>query len=199
MINAGIRNAFKAGRERWTGMQERRIRTTRMELVAATAALIKADLAGNGELSSLLDARIGEGWPPEIWRHAAGEFLARIEKHPALEGWLNWYWVLAGSGERTLIGSGGFTGAPFNGEVMIGYAVLSPYQRRGYGSEAVSALVNWAFARTGVRRIVAETSHTNNASIRLLEKCGFEYSGKGFERDTALYWIPCEKWPLSKK
>ena len=81
---------------------------------------------------------------------------------------------------------------------MVGYTVLARYQRRGYGSEAVSALVNWAFARPGVQRIVAETGHMNKASIRLLEKCGFEYAGRGFERDTIRYVMPKEKWILLK-
>ena len=180
-------------------MQVHRIRTARMELIAGSPALLKAELAGNGRLSALLGARVTEGWPPEAWRTAAGEFLARLEGHPALEGWLNWYWVLSEGDGPTLIGSGGFTGAPFNGEVMVGYSVLTPYQRRGYGYEAVSALVNWAFARPGVQRIVAETDHTNKASIRLLEKCGFEYAGKGFEWGTIRYMMPKEKWLLSLK
>ncbi len=180
-------------------MQEHRIRTARMELIAGSAMLLKAELHGNGRLSALLNARVPDEWPPEAWKLAMEEFLARVEQHPGLAGWLSWYWVLVKGDTRTLIGSGGFTGAPFNGEAMVGYAVLEPYRHRGYGSEAVSALINWAFARPGVQRIVAETGHTNKASIRLLEKCGFEYAGKGFERGTIRYVMPGEKWLLSIK
>jgi len=185
-------------------MQEHRIRTARMELIAGSATLLKAELRGGGRLAALLNAVVADEWPPDIWKPAAEEFMARLEKHPGLAGWLHWYWVLAGSGlaegdGRTLVGSGGFTGAPFNGEVMIGYSVLTPYRRRGYGSEAVTALAGWAFARPGVRRIVAETGHANKASIGLLEKCGFEYAGKGFERDTIGYVLPKEKWLLSAR
>ncbi len=192
-------------------MQEHRIRTARMELIAGSARLLKAEIRGSERLAALLSARIADGWPPGAWKPATEEFLARLEKHPGLAGWLNWYWVLAGSdlagsdlagsdpvkGDvRTLVGSGGFTGAPFNGEVMVGYSVLAPYQRRGYGSEAVHALAGWAFARAGVRRIVAEADHANRASIGLLEKCGFELAGRGFERGTVRYVMPKEKWRL---
>lgn len=170
-----------------------------MELIASSVMLLKAELESSEYLAAFLDADVVGGWPPEIWKFAVEEFLSRLEKHPGLAGWLNWYWVLIEGDKRTLIGSGGFTGAPFNGEAMIGYSILKPYQCRGYGSEAVSALVNWAFARPGIQRIVAETDHTNKASIRLLEKCGFEYAGKGFERGTIRYMIPKEKWLLSKK
>jgi ribosomal-protein-alanine N-acetyltransferase len=177
-------------------MQEHRIRTARMELIAASAMLLRSELMSRDHLSALLNAVVGDGWPPEIWELASDEFLARMENHPGLAGWLNWYWVLVEGDSRTLIGSGGFTGAPFNGEVMVGYTVLTPYRHLGYGSEAVSALINWAFARPGVQRIVAETGHENEASIRLLERCGLEYAGKGFERGTIRYVIPKEKWLL---
>ncbi len=180
-------------------MAEQRIRTAHLELIAGSPDIMKADMAGRVALSAALDAKVIEGWPPEIWRDAVEEFLARSMKHPGLAGWLNWYWVLVEGGERMLIGSGGFTGAPFNGEVMIGYSMLEPYQRKGYGSEAVAALVNWAFAKPGVQRIIAETHGNNRASIRLLEKCGFEYAGKGFENGTIRYAIIREKWLLSKK
>ncbi len=179
-------------------MQEHRIRTARMELIAGSAMLLKAELAGNDRLSALLNATVADAWPPDMWKLAAEEFLARIEKHPGLAGWLNWYWVLVEGDDRTLIGSGGFTGAPFNGEVMIGYSVFKPYPHRGYGTESVSALANWALARPGVQRIVAETDHANKASIRLLERCGFEYAGKGFERGTIRYVLLKEKWLLLK-
>ncbi len=147
----------------------------------------------------MLGCEIPEGWPPETWKDAVEEFAVRLEMHPDLAGWLNWYWVLTDGDKRVLIGSGGFTGAPFNGQVMIGYSILDQYQRQGYGSEAVNALVNWAFAHPSVLRIVAETFPDNTASISLLEKCGFEYSGKGFEKGTIRYLLPREKWLLSKK
>ena len=180
-------------------MPDMRICTTNMELIAASDRLIKAELDGSERLGALLEAEVEDGWPPGIWKDAVEEFKARLEKHPGLLGWLNWYWVLIDGDRRILIGSGGFTGAPFNGEVMIGYSVIEPYQRQGYGSEAVNALVNWAFAHQSVLRIVAETLHENKASISLLEKCGFEYSGKGFEKGTIRFLLPREKWLLSRK
>ncbi len=176
-----------------------RIRTARMELIAGSAELLKAELRGSEYLAALLDARVADEWPPDVWKLAAEEFLARLEAHPGLAGWLNWYWVLVDGDGRTLVGSGGFTGAPFNGDVMVGYSILAPYQHKGLGSEAVSALAGWAFARERVQRIVAETGHENRASARLLERCGFEYAGKGFERGTIRYVLPAEKWRLSKK
>ncbi|HTY90705.1 MAG TPA: GNAT family N-acetyltransferase [Methanocella sp.] len=180
-------------------MSEQRIRTAHMELIPGTPEILKAEMEGSEALAAALEAKVIEGWPPEIWKDAVEEFLIRLERHPGLTGWLNWYWILVEDDTRTLIGSGGFTGAPFNGQLMIGYSVLDRYQHQGYGTEAVNALVNWAFSKPGVQLIVAETHAGNKGSIRLLEKCGFEYRGKGFENGTIRYAIPREKWLLAKK
>jgi RimJ/RimL family protein N-acetyltransferase len=177
-------------------MLEHRIRTASLELIAGSVTLLEAEMKGNKCLAGFLDAVVPDEWPPEVWRLAAEEFHARLEKHPALAGWLNWYCVLVEGDRRVLVGIGGFTGAPFNGEVMIGYSILEPYQRRGYGVEVVSALARWAFASHDVQRIVAETGHLNEASKGLLLKCGFEYAGKGFEGGTIRYALSEEKWRL---
>jgi len=176
-----------------------RIRTACLELVAGTGEMLTADAGDRCSLAECLEAEVpGDHWPPELWRDAAEEFLVRTDRFPDIVGWLSWYWVLNDNGKRILIGCGGFTGAPFNGEVMIGYSVLEPFQRKGYGSEAVRALVNWAFAHGSINRVIAETFPDNRASIRLLEKCGFEYAGRGFEKGTIRYLLPREKWMLMK-
>ena len=176
------------------------IRTACLELVAGTSDVLEADAAGACCLEECLEAEVPEGyWPPEQWKDAMEGFRVRTCRYPDIVGWLSWYWVLNDGGRKVLIGNGGFTGAPFNGEVMIGYSVLEPYQRKGYGTEAVRALVNWAFAHGSISQVVAEVLPDNRASIRLLEKCGFEYAGKGFEKGTIRYKLPGEKWMLMKR
>ena len=39
------------------------ITTHRLELVAATVEMARADIEGRGELGRLLRARVAEGWP----------------------------------------------------------------------------------------------------------------------------------------
>jgi RimJ/RimL family protein N-acetyltransferase len=180
-------------------MANLRIRTASLELVAGTGELLNADAAGVCSLAECLGAEVPcDHWPPQLWKDAVDEFRVRTDRHPDIVGWLSWYWVLTNNSKKVLIGCGGFTGAPFNGEVMIGYSVLGPFQSKGYGTEAVRALVNWAFAHLSIHRITAETFPDNRASIRLLEKCGFEYGGKGFEKGTIRFYIPREKWLLTK-
>ena len=59
----------------------------------------------------------------------------------------------------------------------LGYWTGKPYCRRGYMREALDALVHYAFERMDLSRVEAACLPGNNASRRLLEKCGFKYEG----------------------
>jgi RimJ/RimL family protein N-acetyltransferase len=49
---------------------------------------------------------------------------------------------------------------------------------RGYASEAARACVAYGFDELGVEKIVADVDPANEASARVLEKCGFERVGE---------------------
>lgn len=62
---------------------------------------------------------------------------------------------------------------PYNlAEPGLFWAVASAHQRNGYAAEAGAALVDVAFTRWHVRRIVATTEHTNTASIGVMRRLG---------------------------
>jgi RimJ/RimL family protein N-acetyltransferase len=52
--------------------------------------------------------------------------------------------------------------------------VLEPFQRRGLASEVVRLLVERAFSAPRVERVGAETFSDHLASLRVLEKNGFQ-------------------------
>ena len=56
----------------------------------------------------------------------------------------------------------------------VGYAFGTAFQGRGLAREAVSALVELAVSRFGVRRLEAVVDVRNTRSIRLLDRLGFE-------------------------
>jgi RimJ/RimL family protein N-acetyltransferase len=62
---------------------------------------------------------------------------------------------------------------PPTGQAMIGYSVLPAYRGRGFASRAAQLLALWAFAETGIARLIAGTLPTNTGSQRVLEKAGF--------------------------
>jgi RimJ/RimL family protein N-acetyltransferase len=104
-------------------------------------------------------------------------FLAFYEGHPQTQGFGNWYVLLPGVqvSRPTCIGLAGFKGEPAaDGSVEIGYSLLEEFQGRGYATEAVRGLVEWAFACPDVRRVIAETLPDLTPSIRVLEENHFE-------------------------
>lgn len=59
----------------------------------------------------------------------------------------------------------------------IGYWLAEPFWDRGLTTRAVSATSDWAFDYYKIIRIFAMTFSQNAASMRVLEKCGFEREG----------------------
>jgi RimJ/RimL family protein N-acetyltransferase len=53
------------------------------------------------------------------------------------------------------------------------YYALSPARhRRGYATEAVRAMIDYAFRRLRLRRIIATTTYNNEASMGVMRKVG---------------------------
>lgn len=59
----------------------------------------------------------------------------------------------------------------------IGYWVGEPYSGRGYMSMALRGLVDYAFGELGLHRLEAACLPNNEASQRVLVKCGFKQEG----------------------
>jgi ribosomal-protein-alanine N-acetyltransferase len=175
--------------------------TSRLELVPATAALARAEIEQRDTFSQLLGgAMIPENWPPELMADHLLYFLHRLGRDPELAGWLSWYWVLRGdtSKEPALVGCGGFGGRPQpDGTIVVGYSVLPQYQGCGYATEAVAGLLSWAFAHRKVSRVIAETFPELKPSLRVLEKLGFHYIGRGvFEPGAIRFELSRENYRL---
>ena len=179
---------------------ELRLRTARLELVAGTAALARADLSDRAQFARLLGASVPPAWPPPLNDEASMEWSARLhEANPGAHGWGVWYFLLRDdpSGGRVAIGNGGFKGPPaLDGLVEIGYSILEEHHGKGYATEAVGAILAWAFGHEEVRLVVAETLPALSPSIRLLERCGFEFVGPGSDPEPGAirYALPRERY-----
>jgi RimJ/RimL family protein N-acetyltransferase len=61
--------------------------------------------------------------------------------------------------------------------VAIGYVLARAYWNRGYMTEAVRTVVDWALNQPTVYRVWAVCDLENTASARVLEKAGFQREG----------------------
>jgi [ribosomal protein S5]-alanine N-acetyltransferase len=155
------------------------IETTRLKLIPATLAHVRAEIYDRARFAELLEARVPGDWPPESAADALPLFLSWLEAAPDQVGWFGWYALLQQTDGAlpTLVGGGGFLGPPSHGEVQIGYSMLPQFQRRGIATEMVAGLVGWAFDSPDVTCIVGETEWENPASVQVLEKIGFARLG----------------------
>lgn len=139
------------------------IETARLRLRPYTPADAEQVAAG---------ARPDSGWSPgfprEDDRDVARMFLAAPQTEPLFAPLL-----IELLSNDLVIGGIGFFGPPDeSGAVGLGYGVAPEVEGRGYATEALLALLHRGFADGRVRRALADTTHDNAASQRVLEKAG---------------------------
>jgi RimJ/RimL family protein N-acetyltransferase len=82
----------------------------------------------------------------------------------------------------------------------IGYWYGVRYWGRGYATEAARALLDHAFGELGYDLLHAGARVTNPASRRVLEKCGYEWTGVVLQRSRALgASVPCDRFRLTRE
>jgi RimJ/RimL family protein N-acetyltransferase len=84
-------------------------------------------------------------------------------------------------------------------EPEIGYWLGAPYWGNGYATEAVRALIDHAFTARGHAGLHSGARVSNPASRRVLEKCGFQWSGVALYRFHAIKSsAPCDRFRLER-
>jgi RimJ/RimL family protein N-acetyltransferase len=142
------------------------------------------------------DRRIAENTAriPNPYRLAdAGRWIAGSNIEPGAETYLI---TLA---DGTVIGGCGFDSeegpAP-----DIGYWLGTKYWGKGYATEAVRALIDHAFTNDlETPALQSSVRVTNPASRRVLEKCGFQWTGVGLCRIKAIgSSVPVDRFRLER-
>jgi RimJ/RimL family protein N-acetyltransferase len=114
--------------------------------------------------------------------------------------------------DKTPIGICGLKPAR-SGAPEIGYWLGVPYWGKGYATEAVRALIDHAFEDLRLDRLEADARVSNPASRRILEKCGFQWSGVMLRRVRAIasaapvdrfrldrgLWASLKSWGTSRR
>ncbi|HLO02380.1 MAG TPA: GNAT family N-acetyltransferase [Symbiobacteriaceae bacterium] len=155
------------------------LQTERLQIVPFTETLIEAAMSGT--LEGALGARVPAAWPGPDLAAALPFFLAQMQADPDLADWMG---LILHQGE--VVGDIGFKGRPDEqGMVEIGYSLIPAARGQGFATEAVRAMTAWALQQPLVRRVTAETESTNQASMRVLERAGFQPTG---EQENLVLW-----------
>jgi len=95
-------------------------------------------------------------------------------------------WTVVDKEHNRMVADVCFKGEPNkNGEIELGYGTYEDYQGKGYITEAIKAISEWAFNQPNVKVILAETDKNNLASIKVLQKNKFI---KTNETETSIFW-----------
>jgi RimJ/RimL family protein N-acetyltransferase len=99
----------------------------------------------------------------------------------------------------TVIGACGI--ARLDGETPeIGYWLGVPFWGKGYATEAARALIDHAFGDLGYDVLLGGARVSNPASRRVLEKCGFQWTGVGLYRIRAIKSsAPVDRFRLDRR
>jgi len=157
------------------------VNADRLKLVALDLRLAGLQTRAPAAFFESLNVQSEASWPPELMDQSAMDWCeAKLNANPDHEGWYFWafIWPDFVGGMDRLVGGGGFKGPPdASGVVEIGYSMLSSFREQGLATEAVNALVEWAFSTGQVGEVIAETLPHLIASQRVLEKTGFVETG----------------------
>lgn len=129
------------------------------------------------------DPEVTRYWstPPLADRAAADALLAEI--HELFAQRTLFQWGIARRSDDLVIGT--CTLAALNAahrRAELGFALGRRYWRQGYVAEALPTLVDFAFSELGLHRLEADVDPRNDASIRALERLGFQREGYLRER-----------------
>ena len=127
--------------------------------------------ASDAEMRDLIGHTDDEGL-----KLAYTEMLTMAVENPQYRPWYAAWFIETPDGQR--VGELCFKGLSANGTAEIGYGILPDFQNRGYATEAVKAVTDWALSQPNVNTITAETEADNLASQKVLLNCGFLATGE---------------------
>ena len=149
------------------------IRTDRLEIFPLSADAIDALLqADDRRLRSLTGAAFPlPVAPPPYMAESLPVVRDRLRSGDRQAEW--WNWLIVRHDNREVVGSVAFGGTPdAGGAVLIGYAMYPGREGKGYATEAVRAMVDWAFAQPGVKVVRALAPVWNTPAVHVAEKVG---------------------------
>jgi [ribosomal protein S5]-alanine N-acetyltransferase len=111
-------------------------------------------------------------------------YLEELKEDSSVLGW--GAWLVIDKQTSKIIGDIGFKGKPdAEKSVEVGYGITSSEQNKGYATEALKCIIEWAFNSGSVNKIMAECLEDNIPSIKVLNKLNMKKMPK---ENNMLYW-----------
>jgi RimJ/RimL family protein N-acetyltransferase len=159
--------------------------TPRLTLMTLTLEQLALHVANDQRLEQSLGLRKGHRAVVEPVLSVITHFTIPRLRDPKNDPLFHTMWIAIDKQTEQIVAEAKFKGEPDEtGTVEIGYGTYPAYQRKGYMTEMVSAMVEWAGQQPDVWRVVADTEAENVASQKVLEKNNFQL----FDRIEDMLW-----------
>jgi RimJ/RimL family protein N-acetyltransferase len=160
------------------------VQTSRLQLIPLDHEMLQIwKHSGRESLEKILNL-LPNSWDLEKFYQdettlALNDFWLPMTKKFPLE--FTWYtnWEIILKEKSCSIGGIGLSGMPNNeGCTEIGYMIDQKFRGSGFATEAVKALITWAFKDSDLKIIKAETPTLNLHSQKVLQKNNFKIIGE---------------------
>ncbi len=127
------------------------------------------------------DAQIAKyvSWLPHHSMNDTIQWLKEIEWKQDAQGSMiprdNYIWGFVLKETKELFGSGGLIWEEGCRLYQVGYNIMKAYWGKGYTTEAMRAVLKFAAAKLGIKRVAGGHAKENLASEKVLKKLGFVY------------------------
>ena len=149
-------------------------------------------LQSEQQLADLLGVELAENWL--VFPEAMAGGYAMLKANPNNLRWGTFIFVH--KADNKIIGNGGYKGVfDENGMVEIGYAIAPEYENQGIATEAARGLIENAFSWGQVKMVDAHTLAEENASVRVLQKCGMTKIAEKHDEEDGDIW----QWRLLRE
>ena len=165
------------------------LETNKLKLIPLDAHNLRYSIEDRRKMERNLGVKITDTELEEPVKEAMRTSLKIVLENKKDYLWFtNWEIVL--KKENRIIGGLCFKGRPDEqGRVEIGFGMQDEHRCKGYTTEAVKELINWAFIQEKVLSVIAETEKDNLPSHRVLEKMEMQK----YQENEKMFW-----WKINK-
>jgi ribosomal-protein-alanine N-acetyltransferase len=163
------------------------LETERLLILPLNPEELSIYLLADGKLEMVLGLpNTGRTVSPDV-RTMVEEFTIPKMAKAGKEEWpFITFWIAIEKSTKNIVAELGFKGAPDSrGFIEIGYGTMPSQRGKGYMTEAVFAMIEWAKKQVTVRGVLAEIKEDNLGSIRVVEKNNFRRYGR---KDKMILW-----------